>query len=971
MKIAKRLLLSLCLISLLIAVACGETNTTTLSLSADKVTVSRGETVTLTAKVSDSKTETTANGATFEIISGSDSCTLSENKLTISQTATDKAVIKVVAKLDGKTSNTVEITVSVPLETITISANESNVLAGNSIILTKTLTPSGLDKQVEWKIVEGQNYCAISGDILIVNTTAPTGAKIKVKAVSGSIESNELTFTVGYLLEKIELSVVGSTNIQNGNSRPLVATLTPANASDVEIDWTFVEGQDYCTIANNVITISDTAPIGSIIKLKAVSGTIESNVITITVGTPIEEITITQIGSLEVVKGSTVGLSASVTPANASTSAVQWEISEGEDYAQIIDKTLVVNQDAPTGATIKVKAVSGSIESNELTFTVLATQEEINASKLMLSLSDDELTLDKFGTSSPTLEVEIFNFNFEQITDRNVTFEILSGSEFVGIEADGYNCSFTALGHGKATIKVGIEGTEIEETAEINVIVPPTAINLPEVFKERNKLSYSFSKKDPRNSSPAELSFVASALGDNVCQDVSYSFKHEDGETGDQVAVWKDGKITFNKTGKTTVTVLSNSGSRVETTASYTFDVNEGYNVSTYDELNELVRSSAYTGQIINLVVLEKPVAKFGDHTYGYDLVPSVVLDYAKDDQPLENITNSALNIQVVNKNFYLNGNNHKFDLSQVKAPTQKEIDDYEQLGRNFSNPASIIEVLPWSSDSNEVLRNTHSVNVYNVEFVGNCPIDYDGDIDGKRPSGSIGSGFTIGSRDKHESIYYIDVENVTVSACYSGLRFDRVVNNGTAKNIHVYNCFSNGIETAASIMTFDNIHIGKCGAAGIEFTPEKADKAGINHDQNQTITFIGDFKVENYNNGETKYLQNYNFNGITVPQVINMTMLQYDETQSSHIQNEKGEYVFVSFIFEDLSALPPPHNPSVVIYPEFQQGGIIDAKDLPTDGSDTTHQYIKFDILLTLPDMGNQTITIGQAIVYNHHYAG
>ena len=56
--------------------------------------------------------------------------------------------------------------------------------------------------------------------------------------------------------------------------------------------------------------------------------------------------------------------------------------------------------------------------------------------------------------------------------------------------------------------------------------------------------------------------------------------------------------------------------------------------------------------------------------------------------------------------------------------------------------------------------------------------------------------------------------------------------------------------------------------------------------------------------------------------------------------------------------------NTSDIIYPGFQAGGIINARDLPKDGSiDTTHEYIELDVVVA--GLGNA----GKAYFYNHNY--
>ena len=82
---------------------------------------------------------------------------------------------------------------------------------------------------------------------------------------------------------------------------------------------------------------------------------------------------------------------------------------------------------------------------------------------------------------------------------------------------------------------------------------------------------------------------------------------------------------------------------------------------------------------------------------------------------------------------------------------------------------------------------------------------------------------------------------------------------------------------------------------------------------------------------------------------------------------NGNGQFIFVSLLFNNLSTLEQNH--SVVEYPAYQAGGIINLAELPTSGFDTEHHFIQMDIMAEIPGMGVQKV--GTAFFYNHHYAG
>lgn len=1043
MKTAKKLLtLCLALFMIFSFAACSTPKEENLVITQDKTTVKPGEAVTLSAG------DTT--DAVYEITAGEDYATISGNVVTVNADAPDGAKIKVSAKAGTLTSNEITITVSNPLESIAVSAGGvTNVLCGNSVILKKTLTPANSTATVNWTIVEGGDYCAISGDVLVVNANAPTGAIVKVKAASGSIESEVLSFTVGYPLTSISASVIGSANIEAGNSAPLVAnitpanatnasiewvfveggqfatitnnvltikpdaplgtfisfkavsgsiesnvvpvtvgvpitsiavteldvtnvelgssvplftTLTPANASSSSVEWKFIEGGDYATIVNNVLTVKSGAPIGATISFKAVSGSIESNVITIKAGFPITSIIIEAIGDTTVIKGNSVSMSETIAPSNASAQEIIWTIVEGADYATLTSKTLVIKSNAPTGATVKVKASAGSVESNVLTFTVGATQEEINATRYLMSFDENKLTLDKNGDRSPVLELNVYNYNFEPVENLTINYEIISGSEFLTITPNGYSCALSAKGHGTATVKATINGTTVSQTATVNVIVPPENISLPEVFRERPGFVYNFSMVDPKTSAPELLPFEAGVLGSLVCTDLKYSFTHKDGTKGDEVAVYEGGKITFKKTGEVTVTVSSNSGSRNEASVSYRFNINKGYNVSTFEELAELASDSSYTGSLpINIVVFEKPDGSVNNYEYGFDLVPATALKAkTKDGQPLLDVINYSKNtIKFSGKGVYLNGNNHKIDASQLRIPDSEEISTLNAQGNTWHSFSALMEIAPVFAGAQNT-HGTYTVDIYDLKVVGNCPMSLN--VNTTSPAGVYRIGIYVGTyNETYTADYYLNMDNVMSSAFTTGMRLVHVVE-GNVKNVVLDNCFANGLEVGGSIITLENMVYGTCGAAGIELVPSDCDKAGIGRNQNQQVTYKGEVNVQFHNNFNTVYLKNYTAADYTIPQILQASFASsgLNDNQIAHIRGQDGA-VIITFMFHDFSK--GTVNTSQLIYPGFQSGGIINAKDLPTDGSvDTTHEYIELNV-------GIPGIDAGKAYFYNLNY--
>ena len=714
---------------------------------------------------------------------------------------------------------------------------------------------------------------------------------------------------------------------------------------DVKVNYEIKAGSDYATInEDGLLTINEDAVAGNEVKVISKTSDKTSNVCSVKIVKKLESIVISAENN-QIVVGNSVVIKTTLNPADAKAEEVKYEVIEGQDACSMVNNLLVVNQNAAVDSIIKVKAVSGSVESNVLEFKVISGKSE----KLFISLSNNELTVDKFGGSQVLLKASIYDAELNLVNDKKVIFEVVDGTDLLELTYDKNVCSFKALGHGQAVVRATVEGTSYSQEAIINVIVPPTALQLHDVFADRAGYKYNYSKVDA-------LKFPVEILGDNACENFVVTFKDQLGNTGDQVATYnaETQEITFVATGEITVTVSSDSGSRNEASVSYTFNINEGINVYTYEELKQTLESSSYNGQIVNIVVLEKPETDAYDYEYGYDLVPLFALKAASE-QTFANLTSERKGTIVVNdKNVYLNGNQHTIDLSNVRPFTDQELTT-SGWGSNIVDPAL------YFGHSKGGLQ--LDIKLYDLTVLGNCSIDYKGDLSGKTPVGVYCRGIQIGNDYEITDLlssYYLDMQNVTVGQFNTGIRIYHVVNNGLAKNINVYNCFGNGIESYANIMTFENMTYGLCGASGIELTPNYDELAGTAFDQPQHITFAGSIMTTNFTSGNSLYMQNFNAMGYSVIQILQGVFSQYSPEVLSNVRNENGEFAFISFVFNDLTTMQP--NVSKYEYKNIDGSGIVNINNLT--GVDTTHKYIEVNVVVG-------GFPVGTVLVYNFNYQG
>ena len=955
-----------------------------------------------TAALSVTLNPTNATNGSYEwqFVEGSEFATLAGDSVTVKSGAAIGSVIKLKAVAGSVESNEVTIVVGTPIETITISSAAPAVLDRNgNYLIAISATPDGASLAgIEWVVSEGADYASVVNSYLVISGSTPAGTTVKLHAASGSITSNELTYTVGVPVESITIAVNGSSNIDPNGSRVISSTINPSNASDTVLTWVIDENSEYATLANGVITVNDNAPIGAVIKFHAEIAGVESNQLSVTVGTPITGIEISVVGGAsEIVKGSTVALNATLTPSNASASLITWTVLEGD--ASIANNLLVISASAATGSKVKIQASFGTVVSNVIEITVKATQAEENEEKLFLDLSTKSVTVDKNGANAPVVSGSIFNANFDTVTNKSIKYEVTAGGQFLAVTYADNKCYFEVLGHGTATVTASIPGTSTKADITVNVILPPERVELPEVFKQRTDIAYAFGMRD-------DLPFAPVTYGSALaCTDVAITFTHTSGAASDEIAEYKDGKITFKKTGKVTAIVSSKSGSLVEATTSYTFDINDGINLHTFEELHYYGEPETTYDGIINIVVLEKPES-YNNYPYGYDIVPmSALVDldakYAdKGDMKTAYIIHEILHsdsayqtdvakvvesnrIQFVNENVWLNGNNHKIDASQLRTFTEAEYVEYcTKFNRTVGSPyiGSLFSAEPYSpgtpnKDSDYTRDKERSVRFYNVEVVGNCPVDYAGDVDNENKTGTAYGTYTHGiviGNIHYTTKYYVDCDNLTVAGFQTGISVNCVVDNGKLTNLTAYNCFASGIMVKKSIVTLENMTIGKCGASAIEVAPEGCNEAGKNHNEPAKVTFAGTIDAdENLQSGNSVYFSNYSLMGTPVIDIIAGNLAAYPEALRSHLVNAQGQFNFVALKFYDFAEFPNiKQNTTVVDNAGFGATGMIDimtvgANMQATGAVDTTHQYITLQVQVT--GLG----VVGEAIFLNMHYQG
>lgn len=343
----------------------------------------------------------------------------------------------------GEKVATINYTVRIPLESITINGDET-LSKNEEKTLTVTYNPTNTtdNKTVDW---ESSNPEIVSIDST-GKITGKKGGTAKITATVGNVKA-EKEVKVVVPIESVSLS--GDDSILKGESKRLTATINPEDTTDDKtITWSS-DNEDVLFVDQNgqMRGIKEgTANVKAVVAGKEATKQITVNEI------HIDSITIDGDQEFEMVKNQTKNLSAKINPDNTTDDDknVTWT-SNKEDVAKV-DNNGKVTALKEGEATITAKV--GTHETS-----VKVNVKEIHIDSVVINELDDEFTRgDEFKFSA--------TYTPENTTDENKTVEWSSSNADVGtIDQEG---NFVALKEGTTTITAKIGNIKAER--EVTVI---------------------------------------------------------------------------------------------------------------------------------------------------------------------------------------------------------------------------------------------------------------------------------------------------------------------------------------------------------------------------------------------------------------------------------------------------------------------------------------------------------------------
>jgi len=428
--IKKILIVLIMIFILMIIYACASKNSVFKIESSDELYVP-GQTYQLKLNhyIKDVLQEETPEGFTFTIEEGGEFAEISDIlELSISSDAPVGTVIKIKAS-NGESECSYQVTVSkVAVTGVSISASDNEIIIGRSMQIAGGVTPDNATyKDITYEITEGEDYSNIdSNGLLTVSDEALPDSTISVKGTADGVDSNILDFTIHKVpVSSVTLSA-DSSAVAQGGTLQLNSTILPEDATYRTVTYSITSGSEYAYIdENGLLTVHNDTQSNVEICIKATADGVDSELYTVTVS----ELQITGVvlsssrDSVEI--NGTAEISSEILPYSIEGITVGYEITQGAEYATLVDGVLTVLSNAPSGYNLKIVgwAIKDGVEiENTRSDELIISVYRVSVTSVTLSTEDNISLVEADGTVN--FSVTVYP---ENATVKTPQFVILPG----------------------------------------------------------------------------------------------------------------------------------------------------------------------------------------------------------------------------------------------------------------------------------------------------------------------------------------------------------------------------------------------------------------------------------------------------------------------------------------------------------------------------------------------------------------
>ena len=384
---------------------------TEITLNLTSFSMKDNETKQLTATVL--PTDATDKSVTWSVTSGSDVVSVDANGL-VSAIKAGSAVV------EAKTSNgliascNVTITPSIILPTnISLNETSTGIIVGSSKQLTATVLPAdATDKSVTWSVTSGSGVVSVDSNGLV--TALKVGSAVVEAKTSNEIKATCNISVVAKEILPTEVTLnATSVSMKDNETKQLIATVLPENATDKSVTWSVISGEDNVSVdSNGVVTAIKVGE--SVVQVKTSNNKIAKCNITVFSSAILPTSISLNETSFGLITGTQKQLIATVLPENATDISVSYKVTNGD--AVTVSSTGLVSAIKVGNAVVTASTINGLTAECSISVTAAVVDPT------SVTLDKHSVNLE-FGASA-TLSATVAPDN---ATDKSVTWSVIQG----------------------------------------------------------------------------------------------------------------------------------------------------------------------------------------------------------------------------------------------------------------------------------------------------------------------------------------------------------------------------------------------------------------------------------------------------------------------------------------------------------------------------------------------------------------
>lgn len=337
---------------------------------------------------------------------------------------------------------------------VTLNQTSASLLAGNTLQLTATVAPANAtNTTVSWSS-SNTSYATVDSSGL-VTALAAGSVTITARTADGNYTATcALTITGTVAVSSVSLNKTVAT-VGVGTTTQLVATVLPSIATDKSVTWTSSDQTKATVNASGLVTGVATG--SATITVTTVDGGYTATcAVTVVTSVPVTGVGLNQ-STAFLATGSTLQLTATLTPTNATNTAVTWSPSTGS--IATVSSSGLVTAVGPGTVNIVVTTTEGSFTAT----CAITVYSGAFVPVTGVSVSPTSRTLEVGGTQQLTATVSPAG-----ATNKLLTWS--SNSASVTVSQTGL---VTAVSPGPATVTVTTQNGSRTATSSILVNSPP------------------------------------------------------------------------------------------------------------------------------------------------------------------------------------------------------------------------------------------------------------------------------------------------------------------------------------------------------------------------------------------------------------------------------------------------------------------------------------------------------------------